>query len=54
MIEKLDDNIYLIDGEKYDRRNVSDYLYIERRLEETEADTVEADTVEAEEIEETE
>ena len=60
MIEKINDYTYIIDGEKYDKRNVSDYLYIESRLElenladTVEADTIEADKVEAEEYEETE
>lgn len=59
MIKQLDMYTYIIDGEKYDKRNMSDLLYIQSRLElenlaDTKADIVEADTIEAEEIEETE
>lgn len=55
MIKQLDKYTYLIDDEKYDKRNVDDLLYIESRLGlENLVDTIDDDTVEAEEYEETE
>ena len=62
MIKQLDVYTYIINGEKYDKRNMSDLLYIESMLKlenlaDTKADTVkaekvEADTIDDEEIEE--
>lgn len=56
MIKQIDKYTYLIDGEKYDRRNVDELLYIESRLElenlaDTKANTVEADTIDDEKVE---
>ena len=53
MIKQLDVYTYLINGEKYDKRNMSDLLYIESMLEnlaDTEADTIDDDIVEADTI----
>ena len=57
MIKQLDMYTYIIDGEKYDKRNMSDLLYIQSRLElenlaDTKADTI--DKVKVEKHEETE
>lgn len=54
MIEKINNYTYMIDGEKYDSRNMSDLLYIERMLELENLASVKADTIEAEETEEIE
>ena len=56
MIKQLDVYTYLINGEKYDKRNMSDLLYIESmlKLENLADTTTKADIVDDEEIEETE
>ena len=55
MIKQLDMYTYIIDGEKYDKRNMSDLFYIESMLKledlaDTKADTVKAEKVEADTI----